>query len=357
MRHVTNIFGEGDLYDESDLGDNISCVCAACMSIYSEYLSWANHTIKTLTGDPSKSNELIVLGCQVTDLAVLNDLTVLEGIIDRYPNNKKIYIGGCLGKRFDIPLPDGVLRLDNIRKDRQPIVDKSMVMYIPPFWIRSIFDPKTNRSQGYLFRDSYPLRIGAGCQNKCIYCTIRETRGDFYEIHPDDETVNEFSANDNIVLIADSPTANQIFEWCHVAIDMNKKISLRNVEPNVICENRCWNIITDMAKKGLLDTIHIPIQSTNDEVLRDMGRGTMPVFDILTFLIPSMKKAGVFTATNIIIDYKNYPNSMDVYNIFDYVSYNPYWNNVWDIDKAKNRYNYYLGGRQFKNKYPKLIEE
>jgi len=112
-----------------------------------------------------------------------------------------------------------------------------------------------------------------------------------------------------------------------------------------------------MAKKGLLDTIHIPIQSTNNEVLMDMGRETMPVFDILTFLIPSMKKAGVFTATNIIIDYKDYPNNMDVYDIFDYVSYNPYWNNIWNIDKAKNRYNYYLGGRQFKNKYPKLIEE
>lgn len=361
MREVNNIFGTGTLCDETDLTGKTACICCACMSIYSEYLSWANHTVKPVIPwkNLKDAENIILLGCQVTDLAILNDLSILEVIIDRLPEldgcDKKIYVGGCLGKRFDIPLPDDVMRIDNLKHNGQPIVDKTVVNYVLPYWIERISDEKTPYSQGFLFRDSYPLRIGAGCQNNCIYCTIRETRGEHYEIYPDKFNVNELISNDNVVLIADNPSAKLLYKWCKAAKDVNKPISIRNVEPNTICDPDLWNILFDLVSNKLLNTVHIPIQSTNPDTLKDMGRNIQATNHVLKF-ISTMRSMGVFTATNVIIDYKHFPNPMDAWEKFDYVSWNPYWDNRWGIDLAKSRYEHYLQSWEFKRKYPRLRE-
>ena len=45
MKEHKNIFGEGILYDETDLKGNIYATSAACMSVWSDLLSWANNII------------------------------------------------------------------------------------------------------------------------------------------------------------------------------------------------------------------------------------------------------------------------------------------------------------------------
>ena len=42
MKKVKNIFGEGNLYDKNDLGNKIYATSAACMSVWSDMLSFAN---------------------------------------------------------------------------------------------------------------------------------------------------------------------------------------------------------------------------------------------------------------------------------------------------------------------------
>ena len=42
VQTVKNKFGSGDIYEAADMSGNIYATCAACMSIYAEFLSWAN---------------------------------------------------------------------------------------------------------------------------------------------------------------------------------------------------------------------------------------------------------------------------------------------------------------------------
>ena len=94
---------------------------------------------------------------QVTDLAVLHDLRTLEGLMKTAPS-KRFWVGGCLARRFDIPLPDGVERLDHIRTDYQPIEDKSLVHYAPPFWVKDFKEDDGAYADGHLFRKQLRIR-------------------------------------------------------------------------------------------------------------------------------------------------------------------------------------------------------
>ena len=342
MKNVTNVFGSGVLYNIEDLEGSIFCQCCACMSVSSDFLSWANTPSNfQITDDPSDADNIIVLGCQVTDLAILNDLRYLEDLIDKYPYTD-FYVGGCLAKRFDVPLPDNCHRLDDVRVDYQRILRSDLLTYSPPFWVEN-FDESRRGSDGTLFRDSNPIRIGSGCQNNCTYCTIRTTRGEFRELIP---KFAEFLSYKDNVLIADSPTIQQLFEWSEIAIAGKYPISFRNVEPKVmslIFKGAGINFIERLVEKNLLNILHSPIQSPNPDVLKDMNRHVEYTLDFINNICPKLKEHGVYLATNIIIDYKDFPNpTPEELSCFDYVSWNPYWDGVWDIDKAKERWNHYF---------------
>lgn len=135
MKFVENIFGKGVLLNIRDLPiGQIYIQCTACMSIYSECNSWANANMDKISKNIDAANDIVILGCQVTDLAVLNDMVTLEKLIKQYPQ-KRFYMGGCLARRFDIPLPEGVFRLDSIKSDYR-WQDKRLVDWAPPFWVK-----------------------------------------------------------------------------------------------------------------------------------------------------------------------------------------------------------------------------
>jgi len=340
MINERNIFGSGYLHDDIEVG-NIYAICSACTSIYSEFLSWAN-LVKNkgrFVEDPKNADNIVVLSCQVTDLAVLNDLRILEKLMFDFPD-RNFYVGGCLARRFDIPLPDGVKRLTNLVSNNTPIYEQWMVKYSTPFWVKGFIENDPLGKDGHLFRYMYPLRIGAGCNNNCKYCTIRHTRGKSYVLSPN---VEEFRKNKNVVLISDNPTVNQILQWSEIAQEERKEISFRNVEPSVVCSAE--NCLVDLSKRGLLNILHSPIQSIDPLVLKDMGRKEKHVSNMINSIFPKLKSNGVFLATNIIIDYKDFKNpDMEYLNsIFDYVSWNPYWDGVWDRGLAEERFRKYFG--------------
>ncbi len=334
METATNKFGSGDLYEIEDVEGLVFFQCAACMSIYSEALSWANANPDRITTNSREASVIVILTCQVTDMAILNDL---ESIKSYSFLEKQIYVGGCLAQRFDIPLPDGVRRLNRVVSDYHYINNTDWVHYKPPFWANRI-DYVEDNAAGTLFHDYYPLRIAVGCKRTCKYCTINVTRNAAYTLDTRllrDEFVN---APGKVVLIADSPSSSQIAEWIDLAIKLDKPIAIRNIEPQEAM--RIWPSLVKLSHGGLLSVFHCPVQSANRSVLREMGRNVVAT----EFILSHISDLRSFTATNVIVDYKGYPNHTDVvYEKFDYVSWNPYWDGVWDEAKAKRRWRRYFG--------------
>lgn len=322
-----------------DLKGKHYIVCTACMSILSDGLSWANANPDKISKTPNDADNIIVLSCQVTDLAVLNDMRTAEKFVTEYPD-KKVFISGCLSNREDISMPVDVERLEQFRKNYQPINDGSLVAFAKPFWIKDFEESADPLASGNIFRNKYPLRIGKGCPFTCAFCTIRITRGKFEQYDVDDRLIDEFLTHDDVLLIADSPTVQQIKDWCGIALKYNKEISIRNVEPQIAM--KCKDELLAAANAKVLNTFHCPIQSNNRDVLIDMNRHVNETFDVIE-LSKQLKSLGVIIATNIIVDYKDFPNDFDeIYKTYDYVSWNPLWDRVWDRAKAEERFDKYI---------------
>jgi len=322
-----------------ELGGRIFFTSTACMSVWADALSWANKYQERIAKEPAEADHIVILSCQVTDLAVLNDFRTLDKYRRQYPD-KKYFISGCLAKRMDIPVPAGAERLELPRADYQPIEDRTLIRFEPPFWVHDFDSEDKEFEQGHLFRNMYPLRIGKGCPFNCTYCTIRFTRGKFAKYDVYARLEKEFLEHEDVLLIADSPMPDQIKEWCRLAIKHNKHISIRNIEPKIAV--LCRDDLLNLARKKLLKVFHAPIQSDNEAVLKDMARDVEATFATMD-LCRRLKVLGVFIATNIIIDYKDFPNDFtEVYKLYDYVSWNPLWDRQWDRKKAEERYAYYL---------------
>lgn len=342
MKNIKNIFGEGKIYEKEDLGEKIYATSAACMSVWSDMLSFANKEKERFVDNPMIADDIVVLGCQVTDLAVLNDLEIVKKLHEE--TNKDIYLGGCIAQRMDIPLPEYVKRLNVIREYNVDLVDRSLVHYEKPFWVPDFKEGEDNLKEGHLFRDFYPLKIGAGCHGKCKYCTIVHTRGGYYEEVPEKQ-IDEFLNHENVVLISDSPTPSQIKAWAGIANKVNKDISIRNVEPQNLIQ--CKEELLALADKKLLKIVHCPVQSFDPELLKAMNRSVPATNDAVEF-IKELRKRGVITATNIIIDYKvgdkNYENhdKEKLNEVFDYYSWNPYFDGNFDMERAKERFKRYI---------------
>lgn len=314
---------------------------AACMSVWSDALMYANKNRDKITKEISEATNVVVLSCQVTDLAVLNDLRIIERLIEKYPD-KEFYVTGCLAKRNDIELGDRIKRLLLPKEDYIFISDKTLVNYEKPFWVKDFEEIGSEHKNGHLFRDMYPLKIGQGCPGTCSYCTIRHTRGPF-ETYDTQKSIDTFLKAQDVLLIADNPMAAQIKEWYNVALKHNKGFSIRNVEPqNAVTVS---NELIDMSRRKLLKVFHSPIQSADETILTDMRRNVSATKNTIE-LCKRLKENGTFIATNIIIDYKNMTEDFSkVYELFDYVSWNPLWNGIWDREIAEERFRIYFGDR------------
>jgi tRNA A37 methylthiotransferase MiaB len=291
--------------------------------------------MSSVSDTPDKANTIILLCCQVTDLSVLNDIKQLELLMEKYPN-KHFYVSGCLARRFDVALPAGVKRLETPYSDITPIQQTNLVHWQAPFWVKDWTNSVEETSSGNLVRNRYPLRISVGCRKKCAYCTIRVTRGT-----PRDLPVRleELKDHPHAVLVADSPSSDLLTEWL-AAVNLTKTpVAIRNVEPDVAIA--IWDKIEETCKNGLLDVLHVPVQSNQANVLKAMNRNIDATQDYIQRA--SMLRGSTLLATNIIVDYMDYPNpTHEVYDIFDVVNWNPYWDGVWNRQSAERRWKQYF---------------
>jgi tRNA A37 methylthiotransferase MiaB len=340
MERIETPFGSGELLDPEDVTGSIYAMCTACMSILSEHESWAQANIRRAEQIPELADNILILGCQVTDIAILNDLRYLESLMEQYPG-KNFLIGGCLARRFDIAIPEGVGRIGSWREDYEKLLRPFLTRWAKPFWVPDFEEQnQTELDAGHIFRDQYPLRISVGCKRQCAYCTIKHTRGEGYELDPLRQ-INEFLGNEDVVLIADSPSADVIRQWCQIAKQYNKPISIRNVDPTVA--NMTYPSLREISDEGLLRVLHVPIQSDKKDTLKDMRRPCEAVTQYINNA-QGLRNNGTILATNVIIDYKEFPNPDMVYlgMVFDYISWNPYWDGKWDREKAEARWEKYI---------------
>jgi len=321
--------------------------CTACMSVWSDAASWANANKHRITRNPAEAKHIIVLGCQVTDMAIMNDLLVARRFATKYKTNT--YISGCLANREDIELPKlptdiQLQRLSIFRSDYTPIVDSSLVEYEPPYW-------KHPNMQLARFAGAYPLRISVGCVKNCNYCTIRHTRGPGYDLDPDKNTdeLASYWAYTGVphtpwaLLVADSPSAELISTWCDLAIKYRFRISIRNIEPSEA--TKCADKILALARKDKLAEFYMPIQSLDKNILSVMHRNVDATLDSLG-LIAKLRAHKVLCYTNIIIDYcdpetgKLIPDMSvsETLKYFDDVQWNTYWNGKFDLEQAKDKF-------------------
>ena len=108
------------------------------------------------------------------------------------------------------------------------------------------------------------------------------------------------------------------------------------------------NELLDLAHHGLLKIFHCPIQSNDIDVLRAMNRNVDETLEYID-AAQELRTLGVKVATNIIIDYNvdgkmihNMPEEW-LNEYFDYWSWNPYFDGNWNPEKAKGRFQKYIG--------------
>lgn len=359
---VINRFGSGQIYSIDDVIKEgslmgipqIYCTSTACMSVTSDMMSGAsahkaNEVVFTSNNSPRDNNIIIVLGCQVTHLAIQNDIDTIERLHEENPE-AAVYMGGCLAYRFDIELPSYVKRLECTRAVYEPINENAQksIHWEKPFWVKDFKENGFEYEPGHLFRDRYPLKIGAGCKGKCKYCTIRDTRGESYETDAFLQ-VKEFLDHDRVVLISDSPTEKQINDWAYLAKRYNKPISIRNVEPHIAW--RCTETLLELSEKGLLDIFHCPVQHNDRNVLIDMHRDP-DITEYAVGLMRTLSRHGTMVATNIIINYTVSSVDGDILAPnpsinwlkanFAYWSWNPYFNQEFSVERARHDQEYYF---------------
>ena len=75
-----------------------------------------------------------------------------------------------------------------------------------------------------------------------------------------------------------------------------------------------------------------------------MLRNSLHTINAIKF-IQELRKSGTKCATNIIIDYKEFenPGVEELNKLFDYISWNPYWDGIWNRVEAERRFEFYFG--------------
>lgn len=330
-----------------ELNHHVYLVNAACLTVQADINSYINKQeyafhapeVNFVVGSIDEAEAIVIHGCQVTDLSILHAFKVAEQYQLDYPD-KRVYIAGCLAERGDIAFPTNVGRVKQF-KSMKPNADcskQNVSKWLPPFWVKNFDEDGTWDQPGSLFRDCHPIRMSSGCKFNCEYCTIKQVRGEYKEYDPDLGYMESQMSKPNAVLVADSPSAKQLEHWIDYALPRNKRISIRNVEPQVAV--KCMNKIEALANQDCLDVFHCPIQHTDIMALEDMNRDIIATAKVIK-LCKKLVDKGVVTATNVIIDYKGFADPTGL-NMFHHVNWNPYWDGKFNRTLAEKRFKHYI---------------
>jgi len=276
----------------------------------------------TTTSEISEADAVIFTTCGVTTEAVNDAKSKICGI--RAQTKAPIFVGGCMpaieGANHQLDLGENVYIFDS--KELYPIfiqraLDTDTESTIVPFWVKNFTEKLKLRDElaqidfrlarayeqmtdglyiANEMKNPVKLRVSSGCNSHCTYCAIPKARGK-HETTPPQILTNAISqaklAGFNRIILngenlgqygvdvkKDKIKFNELLRML-VEVNPNVELSARYIEPPYVI--RFSSTLIDLAKKGNIYYIGIPIQSGSESVLKRMHRSTkisdfMPVF-------------------------------------------------------------------------------
>ncbi|MGB9682505.1 MAG: 30S ribosomal protein S12 methylthiotransferase RimO [bacterium] len=208
--------------------------------------------------------------------------TILEFIDYKQTRDVKLIVTGCLVQRYldelrrEFPEMDGFVGLGRF-KDFPKIISKII------YGDRVIEEGKIGELLDFKVKDfslSYFLKISDGCNNRCSYCAIPLIRGPLQVRHPEDilkeAKIAINSGSKEIVLIAQDLTSYDYkgYRLQDLLRDINTLpgefwIRLLYLHPSRI-NKEIVNAIASLEK--VVKYVDIPLQHSNEDVLKSMGR-------------------------------------------------------------------------------------
>jgi len=264
----------------------------------------------TTTSDISEADAVIFTTCGVTG-EVAQDAKSKIGEI-RSKTEAPIFVGGCMPAIENIDnLGNNIFTFDS--KELYPIfiqraLDTDTKSTIVPFWVKNFnqklklrdelikIDPQLARAYEQMTDGLYianemeapvKLRVSSGCSSHCTYCAIPKARGS-HETTPHQtlvEAITEAKALGFNRVILNGENLGQygvdvkegkveLDKLLYMFVEANPdiKLSIRYIEPPYVL--RFADTLIDLAKKGNIYYMGIPIQSGSESVLKRMHRST-----------------------------------------------------------------------------------
>ncbi len=236
------------------------------------------------------ANVIIVNTCAVTSKAGMQSRQAIRKLIRQHPD-AKVIVTGCHAQTD----PDQINKIDHIdqiicHKDKTKIADhiSSICQNKASLEFQTVDHSKTNSFHGFSdavagqMTRSY-LKIQDGCDSFCTYCIVPYARGGSVSM-PVDEVFNNLHKLDakgfkEVILtgihtglygldLKNKTTLLDLLETINIEKPVHR-IRLSSIEPTEINEG-----IIELAQPGniLCDHFHIPLQSGDDDILKQMKR-------------------------------------------------------------------------------------
>ncbi|ASM38809.1 MAG: tRNA (N6-isopentenyl adenosine(37)-C2)-methylthiotransferase MiaB [Campylobacter sputorum] len=242
----------------------------------------------TLTQDISLADLILINTCSVREKPVHKLFSEIGAFAKEKKPNAKIGVCGCTASHLGdeifkkAPYVDFVLGARNVSKISQAI-KKPKFISIDINNDETTYDFNSYRSSPY---KTY-VNIMIGCDKKCTYCIVPQTRGDELSI-PSQIILNEIKkaadggAKEVFLLGQNVNNYGKRFSSSHEKInfsDLLKKISdingierIRFTSPHPLhMDDKFIDVFVNNEK--ICKSIHMPLQSGSTEILKAMKRG------------------------------------------------------------------------------------
>lgn len=242
----------------------------------------------TLTQDISLADLILINTCSVREKPVHKLFSEIGAFVKEKKPNAKIGVCGCTASHLGdeifkkAPYVDFVLGARNVSKISQAI-KKPKFISIDINNDETTYDFNSYRSSPY---KTY-VNIMIGCDKKCTYCIVPQTRGDELSI-PSQIILNEIKkaadggAKEVFLLGQNVNNYGKRFSSSHEKIDFSdllKKISdingierIRFTSPHPLhMDDKFIDVFVNNEK--ICKSIHMPLQSGSTEILKAMKRG------------------------------------------------------------------------------------
>jgi len=229
-----------------------------------------------IVNDIKKAKVVIVNSCGVKN-KTQNKIT---RYIQDIPKSKKIFVGGCLPKMFDlkklVPNVSGFFDVNSITKIKELIKGKKEIFS----------DEKEDLILKSVIRKDKigRINISRGCIGNCSYCSVKFARGKLKSYKEKDiiksikQALKEdckliyLSSQDNSCYGFDIGTnlVNLLKKVVQIKEDFKVRIGMMNPQHILPFLDELVEVYKNYK---IIKFIHVPIESGSDKVLKDMNRG------------------------------------------------------------------------------------